>query len=358
MKIGRRALALALSLALLCSCAPMEPGTQESEPMRVVRVLTLLVPNTLDQVVLEQADAFAADAARLSGGQLVIDVRTGQSPADALTGGEADLAFLRNAQMAQLDERFSTFALPFLYDDHQHLSLALNSEELLGRLNTGLQPRGIRLLNAFYSGSAFLVSTKGELRTPSDYKGIAAALRTDNADKLAVFSSLGARVLPYSASAIPNMLGAQAELLPEGADGPAEEVTVDTIEVDTEQALALEADPNTLFFIKSYHAAAPLWLGANEQSLTSLTAYERAVLSEACAGLLAGLERVYTDREAAAFDELRARGVEVVEIERQQVSAVLYDSSRNLPLDPGRYLPPAYFDRRLYEIIQSYSPLS
>ena len=46
MKIGRRALALALSLALLCSCAPMEPGTQESEPMRVVRVLTLLVPNT------------------------------------------------------------------------------------------------------------------------------------------------------------------------------------------------------------------------------------------------------------------------------------------------------------------------
>lgn len=234
MKIGRRALALALSLALLCSCAPMEPGTQESEPMRVVRVLTLLVPNTLDQVVLEQADAFAADAARLSGGQLVIDVRTGQSPADALTGGEADLAFLRNAQMAQLDERFSTFALPFLYDDHQHLSLALNSEELLGRLNTGLQPRGIRLLNAFYSGSAFLVSTKGELRTPSDYKGIAAALRTDNADKLAVFSSLGARVLPYSASAIPNMLGAQAELLPEGADGPAEEVTVDTIEVDTE----------------------------------------------------------------------------------------------------------------------------
>lgn len=82
------------------------------------------------------------------------------------------------------------------------------------------------------------------------------------------------------------------------------------------------------------------------------------MLSEACAGLLAGLERVYTDREAAAFDELRARGVEVVEIERQQVSAVLYDSSRNLPLDPGRYLPPAYFDRRLYEIIQSYSPLS
>lgn len=50
--------------------------------------------------------------------------------------------------------------------------------------------------------------------------------------------------------------------------------------------------------------------------------------------------------------------MEVVEIERQQVSAVLYDSSRNLPLDPGRYLPPAYFDRRLYEIIQSYSPLS
>lgn len=82
------------------------------------------------------------------------------------------------------------------------------------------------------------------------------------------------------------------------------------------------------------------------------------MLSEACAGLLAGLERVYTDREAAAFDELRARGVEVVEIERQQVSAVLYDSSRNLPLDPGRYLPPPYFDRRLYEIIQSYSPLS
>ena len=113
------------------------------------------------------------------------------------------------------------------------------------------------------------------------------------------------------------MLGAQAELLPEGADGPAEEVTVDTIEVDTEQALALEADPNTLFFIKSYHAAAPLWLGANEQSLASLTAYERAVLSEACAGLLAGLERVYTDREAAAFDELRPRSSSSSSLERR-----------------------------------------
>lgn len=358
MGIWKRAAALALSLALLCSCVPADAGTRDSAPMQAVRTLTLFVPNILDPVVLEQADAFAADAARLSGGQLVIDVRTGRSGVDALTEGETDLAFLRNAQLAQLDERFSTFALPFLYDDNRHLSLALNSEEMLGWLNTGLEPRGIRLLTAFYSGSAFLVTTKGELRTPSDYRGIAAALRTDNADKLSVFTSLGARVLPYSASAIPNMLGAPAELLPESADGPAEEVTVDTTEVDTEQALALEADPNDLFFIKSYHAAAPLWLGANENSLAGLSGFERAVLGEACARLLAELEQVFAGQEAEAFDALRTRGMEIVEIERQQISAVLYDSSRNLPVDPERYVLPAYFDRKIYEIIQSYSPLS
>lgn len=236
MKIGRRALALALSLALLCSCAADgtgdagiradagragadPPGAQHAGPGR------------------------ARAGGRVRGGRRAPERRAardrpcapGERPPMRSRAGRRTSPFCATRRWPQLDERFSTFALPFLYDDHQHLSLALNSEELLGRLNTGLQPRGIRLLNAFYSGSAFLVSTKGELRTPSDYKGIAAALRTDNADKLAVFSSLGrAGAALFGLRHPQHARQRRRSSSPRGRDGPAEEVTVDTIEVDTE----------------------------------------------------------------------------------------------------------------------------
>lgn len=352
MKRLQRVLIGVLCAAQLCGCAAAP--AQPSGSGHTAQTLRFIVGNDLGVDMLAAADAFADRVARVSGGSLTIDVRrTGRAEFGALARGDAELMLLRNTQLVRTDSLFSMFTLPFLYDDNRHMSLALNAQDVRARVNEALAPQGVRVLTAIYTGGLFFVSDESELRTPDDFRDLPVAMRTDSADKLSLLGALGAQVVPYSKDAIPAAFDTQAQYLPPGGQTP-RTVTIGTAEVEASQLAQIEADPNTLYLIKSYHACAPVWLAANTAAVDGLGAYEQAVLSEACAGLLAELEAQHVAAEQADIDEAEKEGMLLVEPERAQIAAALYDSSA----EEGAIILPAYFDRRLYDLIQSYATLS
>lgn len=350
MRTGKRAAVFLLCAGLLCGCAPQTKPDISSAP--AVRMLSFQVSSNLPPAVLEQADAFADRVMKLSGGLLLIDVTTGLADHESVKNGTVDFAFLSNIQLAQLDERFSMLHLPFLYDDYRHMSMALNSDEVLEILGERLAPQNIVPLVAVYRGSNSLVTTRKEVRQPSDFKDLVIAMHTENAEKLTVFEALSAQVLPYSQTSLMPALGTTVEILPEDLRLPSENVVVDTIEMGIEDVSKLTQDPNKLYLIYSYHTLSPLWLAANAESISQLTTFERAILDEACAGLLSGLERLRIERETNLTEQLRAQGVTIVDIERPSIAAAVYGLDGK---GTERYVLPAYFDNRLYRIIQNYA---
>ena len=104
-----------LCAAQLCGCAsaPVQP----SGPGQTTQTLRFIVSEDLGTDMLAAADAFADRVARVSGGGLTIDVRTGRAEFGALSRGDAELMLLRNTQLARANSMFSMFTLPFLYDE-------------------------------------------------------------------------------------------------------------------------------------------------------------------------------------------------------------------------------------------------
>lgn len=350
MKRLQRVLTGMLCAAQLCGCAsaPVQP----SGPGQTTQTLRFIVSEDLGADMLAAADAFADRVARVSGGGLTIDVRTGRAEFGALSRGDAELMLLRNTQLARANSMFSMFTLPFLYDDNRHMSLALNAQDVRAQVNEALAGQGVSVLTAIYTGGLFFVSDASELRTPDDFRDLPIAMRTDSSDKLTLLGALGARVVPYSKDAIPAAFDTQAQYLPSDGQTP-QTVAIGTAEVDASQLKQIDADPNTLYLIKSYHTCTPVWLAANTAAVESLGSYEQAVLSEACVGLLAELEERFITTEQAAIDASEREGMLLVEPERAQIAAALYDGTAERAV-----VLPSYFDRRLYDLIESYATLS
>lgn len=345
-----RRLALRITAGILCTAVVLCGCTKEpagQTMMTAVRFLRFQVSDTLDEEVLVQADAFADRVQELSDGTMVVNVTTapalGQSE---LAAGQADLAFLRNTQMAQADSLFAMFSLPFMYDSYSHMSIALNSEELRKILCANMSVRGLVPLMAAVDSSAVLVSSAGEPRVAADFRDLVIAMRTGNTDKLMMFAALGAQVVPYSQTSLVSFLGQELEIYSDGQTQPSTDIVVDTVELDLNQVPDMNFEEENLYLINTYHTAEPLWLVMNAQVFETLTDRERAVLYEASAGLLAGLDRRREAHEKELYEQLEERGVSAVEVERPEIGLSLYGTDKNTP---------AYFDRALYRMIQSYS---
>ena len=119
---------------------------------------------------------------------------------------------------------------------------------------------------------------------------------------------------------------------------------VDAAELTLEQVPELLADPQGLFFIRTSHAIAPVWLLANAQTAGTLSDYEQAVLKEATAGLIAEMEEDWREKENGLIQQFKAEGITIVDAERLEFAAAIYSN------DSTKI--PAYFDRQIYRIIQ------
>ncbi len=345
--ISRRLIAMAVGLAVaLCGCGQqMHSPTLLSSPAQT-HTLVLQVNRNLSRNVLVCVDEFADAVEQMSGGALTVDVQLGYPNDTTVSREEADMVLLNNAQIARADRLFAMFSLPFLFDNGRHMTSALNSEEVRQILEQRLSEKGIFPMVAFYNGSSHLVTGGQELRTATDFRGVTAAMSVGSADESAVFQALGVRVLPYTSAL---RLGERVELSTE--DGKSESVSVSAIEVTLDQVLSLEHSSGRVRFINSYHRMEPLWLFMSSQSFGQLTSWEQAVLLESCAGLTAGMEERRSVREAGLREQIRAREIPEVDVERLAIAGVLYGKNGQ---GTDLYTPPDYFDPRVYQLVQRF----
>ena len=335
---------------LLSSCAfqaqPVQPAqpVEESQP----RELIFQVSDQFDPEVIRQADLFSDQVQRISNGKLTIKVLAQVPDAEELARGSCDLAFLRNIQLAQVEPAFSTFSLPFLYGGQKHMSAALNSDEMLTRLRDKLHASGMRPLAAVYSGGYTLMSDQRVIQLPEDFEYRVVALRTNNTEKLAAFEVLGAKVVPFQQDSLAGLLGTQVENLPSDPRRSTQVVTIDTVEVTLTQATQVPNDSRPLYITSTAHSTTPLWLTINLQTWDSLNSWERAVLSEAQAGLVAGLDDYFLLRDQQAYATLSAQGAVFAPLEREMIADLVYNRTEAFRL-------PEYFDYKFYDLIQSYT---
>lgn len=347
----KKIIAAALAVLLVCvGCAGQGSAINKESmllPSPAVKHLRFSIYEQADSEVRELAVRFAQDVERLSKGTVLVEIVVGPLGAKTMPDSDIDLALLRNIQIAQVDPLFSMFSLPFMYDDYKHMSRALNDGQIIDVLTQRLAEGGLEPLAALYSGNSWIVSIDRDLRNPSDFKDLAIAMRTDNADKLAAFEMLGAKVLPYTQTSVAGLLGAPGEMPPKQEEEGSVTVTIEAVEATLEQALNIKLSAQTLYLIDASHAIVPVWLVADTDSLAQLSSFERAALNEAVAGFHAAYEQHQVALDAARINELTAYGFTHTISERGTLSAVLYDSER--------YTLPAYFDRKLYRTIQTFA---
>ncbi len=348
--ISRRLAAAAVGLAVsLCGCGQrMHSPTLLSTPAQT-RTLVLQAHRNLNQNVLVCINEFADTVERMSEGALTIDVQLDNPDDTTVSRGEADIVLLDNEQIARADRMFAMFSLPFLFDNGHHMTNALNSEEVRQILEQRLAEKEIFPMVAFYNGGSHLVTGGQELRTASDFRGVTAAVSTASADESAVFQALGMRILPDTSASLLSQLGEMVELPTE--DGKSESAPIIAVEATLDQVARLQHLPERIRLINSYHRMEPLWLFVSSQSFGQLTEWEQAVLLEGCAELTAGIEERRAVREAGLREQIHAREIPEVDVERLAIAGALYGKNGQ---GTDLYTPPDYFDPRVYQLIQRF----
>lgn len=341
MRWARRCAALVLSGFLLCSCTITKPNNERSLSP-VGKVLTLEVDGDLGADILAKSKSFANRVEQLSNGKLIINVETGGAGEQNLLQGTCDLAFLSSQQASQADDIFSTLSLPFFYDDAAHMSLALNSEEMTDILTSRLSQKNLMPLAAIYNGSPCFITKKGLLRSPSDFKKLVMVLNSNSVPKADAFRMLDADVSTYPMQSVIEVFNKEERVRDENGNNIGR---VEAVELELQQVPELSEDPNDLFLIRTSHAIIPLWFMANAQSISNLSDFEQAVLREASAGLIADMEQIWQETESNLIRQFKDQGITVVDAERLEFAAAIYDNKE--PAD----LPP-YFDWQVYRTIQ------
>lgn len=346
------ALALAC-LMVLGGCAPRQAAKKPS-PTHAVKTLQFAVDAELGQELGEQTGRFAANVERLSGGRLHINIVKGEG--EAANGAAYDLGCLRNSQLARYVPSLATLSLPFLYNDAEHLSLALNSPEMKKTMTGRLQGQVVPLA-ALSSGNALLVSTKAPQKKdmtngnlmPIYFQDTVLAMK-NRAEPVMAFEALGARVALMDKASLTDQLGEEASVKPAGEE-LSQTATVNTVEATMEQVLAMPFDSTIPYVLETRHDLAPFWLTIRESSWKSLSDWEQAVIQEATASFISGYEDNRSKFRSAWEIEAGKRGVQLFLAERQALTATIYDSGNGT----AYFLLPDYFDKKLFDLVQSFS---
>lgn len=331
-------------------CAQKGEGKAPS-PTRAIKTLQFEVNTNLEKEFLEQAELFAAYVDRISRGRLAISVVKKQS--EELPEAEYDFAYLRNRQAAQIDPTLSTLSLPFLYSDSAHLSLSLNSFDMMKLLRERLKGR-IYPLAALSSGNALLISTKPaskkDMGMPIYFQDLVIGLHEGFPETLMAFQSLGACISLYPPDTLLTVhLGREAVSLQPESPIPGQ-TTIQGIEANRDDVLEMPDITSVLYALETEHDLSPVWLTAKDDTWQNLSEWEQAVIQEAVASLLAGFEENRSRYHAAWEKEAGKRGIVLVKPEQQALNGTIYDDGRG----SAYFLIPPYFDSKLFELVQNY----
>ena len=159
----KKIVALLLSLVLVTSCGintkdhPRVDGMSVPTPQK--RTLSLVLPNTQDDILEEALLVFQAKLEEISNQQLTLDLIPVENPRARLGDNDADLVLLSQKDLQEIDESLNYLSYPFIFDSSQDYLLHIGSTDgaISGskRLQNLLQGS---IIGSYYGGSAWVLS--------------------------------------------------------------------------------------------------------------------------------------------------------------------------------------------------------
>lgn len=237
---------------------------------------------------------------------------------DAITISASGLSFI--------DEDMDCFAIPLLLESYEELDYVRKG--MTPKLEKILERRKLRLLNWAEGGWIYFFS-KTPIRTPAELRGQRLWTGTGRPQLEVLFKQFGFKVVPLPAT---EMLTALQTGL------------VDVIDVPPLFALL-----DNSYQVASYMTDLK-WAPLNAATLIStrkwaqIPAEYRLKLLEAARTVARDLREVNRRADESAVAEMKARGLNVVELSAQELAVWRADAEQAYPKLRGSYVDPELFD--------------
>ena len=121
---------------------------------------------------------------------------------DMLTNGSIDIQIASATDLYNLDNRFGTFWLPFLFENDEQINYFVNDEEVFTTMQSWLDPHNISLKSLYSAGARQISNNVKEITSPSDLEGMKFRVAPFKAPQT-IFKTLGAEPVSMSFSEVP-----------------------------------------------------------------------------------------------------------------------------------------------------------
>lgn len=91
---------------------------------------------------------------------------------EMVQNGSLEFTLVAGSLLENWNPDFAVFNLPYVFKDYKHLQRVVKDKSIVGDLFKSLEPQGITVLCANYSGTRNVYTSKQEVRTPADMKGL------------------------------------------------------------------------------------------------------------------------------------------------------------------------------------------
>ena len=91
---------------------------------------------------------------------------------EMVQNGTLEFSMVAGSLLENWNPDFAVFNLPYVFKDYKHLQRVVKDKSVVGDLFKSLESKGLTVLCAQYSGTRNVYTSKVEVRTPEDLKGL------------------------------------------------------------------------------------------------------------------------------------------------------------------------------------------
>lgn len=241
------------------------------------------------------ADRFAELVAEKSNGRIKVEVYPNSALGDnrsmleSLQTGMLDMQLPAVAVLSGFTTKTLVFDLPFMFKDTESAEKVLDSE-IGANILSGLEDSGLIGLSWWTQGWRVLTTTKTEVHTPADLKGL--KIRTmDNKIHIAFWNQLGASAIPMAFSELFTSL--QQGVL-DGQENPYSNIKLSGFSEVQD------------YFIETNHIYDPIPMLMSKKTWDKLSKDDQAIITEAAQEAKTFERETAAKLDAKIADELRA----------------------------------------------------
>lgn len=224
---------------------------------------------------------------------------------ELVKGGNIDIQICSATDLYNVDNRFGTFWMPFLFENDQQIEYFVNNEKVNETLDSWLQPHGLDLLAMYSAGARQISNNVHEITSPEDLDGIKFRVPPFEG-ALTTFEALGAQAVKMDFISVKNAL-------------------------KNNEIQGLESTVQGFISSKLYkdQPFLTLWNGiydtqmwiANEKSLAALNDDQRAAFTDSLHEAIAWRTNLYTEFNKLYLKTLAERGVKITQLTPEQIAA-------------------------------------